>query len=177
MLFWHIGASVAFVRYAFRDPNMDLRFLGVGAILPDIIDLPLAIGGWDTFGTVRLFGHSMVFSGALMLVVLVVTRRGSWRKRLLLLAIGALVHLALDAMWRAPETLWWPFLGSGFTTSGFATYGAYVAELVRNPLVWLGEVVGIMYLVWLSFRSGLGEPAARTALLRTGIVSAPIERS
>jgi len=27
MLFWHVGATIAFVRYAFRDQNMDLRFL------------------------------------------------------------------------------------------------------------------------------------------------------
>jgi membrane-bound metal-dependent hydrolase YbcI (DUF457 family) len=177
MLFWHIGASVAFVRYAFRDPNMDLRFLAVGAILPDLIDLPIALFGWGSFGTVRLYGHSMLFSGALMLIVLIVTRRGAWRKRLLLLAIGALVHLALDAMWQAPETLWWPFLGTAFASSGFVTYGAYVADLVRSPLLWLGEVVGVSYLVWLSARSGLGERTARTELLRTGIVSAPIERS
>ena len=35
MLFWHLGATVALVRYSFRDDRMDLRFLMLGAVLPD----------------------------------------------------------------------------------------------------------------------------------------------
>jgi len=41
MLFWHVGATIAFVRYTFRDKAMDLRFLALGAILPDLIDTPI----------------------------------------------------------------------------------------------------------------------------------------
>ena len=56
MLFWHIGASVAFIRYAFRDPMMDLRFLAAGAVLSDVADLPIGIFLWPTFETARLVG-------------------------------------------------------------------------------------------------------------------------
>jgi hypothetical protein len=41
MLFWHLGASIAVARYTFRDERMDLRFLALGALLPDIIDTPV----------------------------------------------------------------------------------------------------------------------------------------
>jgi hypothetical protein len=50
VLLWHVGATIAFVRYAFRDPNMDLRYLALGAVLPDLIDTPLGIGFWSLIG-------------------------------------------------------------------------------------------------------------------------------
>jgi hypothetical protein len=177
MLFWHVGASVAFVRYAFRDPMMDLRFLALGAILPDLVDLPIGIAMWDSFQNVRLGAHSMLFAAIILVAVLVATRRGVWRKRLILLAVGALLHLALDAMWQSPDTLWWPFLGSGLAPTEFASYGEYLANLLTNPVMWLGELAGASYLVFLFVRSGLGDGAARAGFLRTGVVSAPIDRT
>jgi membrane-bound metal-dependent hydrolase YbcI (DUF457 family) len=177
MLLWHIGASIAFVRYAFRDPFMDLRFLALGAILSDILDLPFGIILWDNHETVRLFGHSILFGAAVMIVVLVATRRGPWRKRLILLATGVLLHLALDAMWQSPGTLWWPFLGDGFTATGFASYSDYVGDLLTNPIMWAGEAAGMAYLVALWRKSELGAPHNLREFLATGVVSAPIDRT
>lgn len=177
MLFWHVGASMAFVRYAFRDPMMDLRFLALGAVLPDLIDLPIGIAMWSTLSNVRLAAHSMLFAAAILVAVLIATRRGVWRKRLILLAVGALLHLVLDAMWQSPDTLWWPFFGSGLAATEFATYGDYVTNLVSNPIMWLGEAAGASYVVYLFMRSGLRDRSARSSFLRTGIVSAPIERT
>jgi glucan phosphoethanolaminetransferase (alkaline phosphatase superfamily) len=176
MFFWHIGASVGFIRYAFRDPHMDLRFLALGAVLSDIVDLPVAILFWSSYETDKLVGHSTMFAVVLMVAVLVLTRRGLWRKRLILLATGVLLHLALDAMWQSPETLWWPFFGSEFTRSGFATYGAYVSEVVSNPWVWVGEIVGLVYLVALWRKADLSKASVRKTFMRTGVVSAPIDR-
>lgn len=155
---------------------MDLRFLALGAIVADLIDLPIGIAMWGTFGSVRLAAHSLVFSAALMVGVLIATRRGSTRKRWMLFAVGALVHLALDAMWSDPETLWWPFLGWEFTPSGFTTYGAYVSDLFTDPRLWFGEIAGAGYLILLWRRSGLSDPNARRTLVATGTVSAPIGR-
>lgn len=176
MLLWHIGASIAFVRYAFRDPFMDLRFLALGAIVSDLVDLPVGIAMWSRFESVRLFGHSILFGVTLMVVVLVATRRGTWRKRLILVATGVLLHLALDAMWQSPGSLWWPFLGDGFTSSGFAGYGEYVKDLVSNPVVWAGEAIGLVYLVVLWRKAGLDDADKRQVLYRTGVVSAAIDR-
>ena len=82
MLFWHVGATTAFIRYAFRDPAMDLRFLALGAIAADLIDLPIGIVMWDTFRSVRLAAHSLVFGAAAMVGVLVFTRRGADKEAL-----------------------------------------------------------------------------------------------
>lgn len=174
MVFWHVGATTAFIRYAFRDPAMDLRFLALGAILPDLIDLPIGIVWWESFTSVRLVAHSIVFGAGVMVAVLIVTRRGPRRKRWMLVAVGILLHLALDAMWQAPETLWWPFLGTEFTSSGFTTYGAYLTDLLTNPMMWLGELAGLAYLAVLWSRAGLSDPEARQVLLRDGRVSARI---
>jgi membrane-bound metal-dependent hydrolase YbcI (DUF457 family) len=153
---------------------MDLRFLALGAVLADVIDLPIGILMWDTFGTVRLASHSLVFAAAVMVGVLVFTRRGATRKRWMLLAVGVLAHLAFDAMWQDAETLWWPFLGWDFTTSGFATYGEYVASLFSDPRLWIGEIAGVGYLILLWRKSGLSDAGARHRLVTTGTVSARI---
>jgi membrane-bound metal-dependent hydrolase YbcI (DUF457 family) len=154
---------------------MDLRFLALGAVLPDLIDLPTAIVWWDAFGSVRLAAHSITFGALVMVAVLVLTRRGPLRKRWMLLAVGVLLHLALDAMWQAPETLWWPFLGTAFTPSGFPTYAEYVRDLLGNPVLWAGEAVGLAYLVWLGRRVGIGDPEVRRSVLRTGVVSVGLD--
>lgn len=174
MFLWHIGATTAFIRYAFRDPAMDLRYLALGAIVPDLIDLPAGVALWSRFESPRLVGHSLAFGAMCLVVVLIATRRGPVRKRWVLFAVGVLMHLFLDAMWRQPETLWWPLLGSSFSGTGFATYGAYVGDLMRQPLMWAGEFAGLAYLIVLARRSKLAESGPRNVFLRTGTVSARI---
>jgi hypothetical protein len=94
----------------------------------------------------------------------------------MLFAVGVLLHLAFDAMWRSPETLWWPFFGWEFSASGFTTYGAYVRDLLTDPVMWLGELAGLTYLVYLWRASGMSDPDKRKLFLATGAVSAPIGR-
>lgn len=175
MFFWHVGATIAFVRYAFRDEAMDLRYLAVGAVLPDLIDVPVAIAMWSSWEAPRLFGHSLLFGSLILVGVLIATSRGRRRKQWILLSVGVLMHLALDAMWADPNTLWWPFLGWGFTTTGFATFSEYVSSVLRDPWMWAGEAAGLAYLVFLWRASGLDDADARGRLLSTGQVSAPIE--
>lgn len=155
---------------------MDLRFLALGAIAPDLIDLPIGIAWWGSLEAVRLTAHSLAFGTAVMVAVLVVTRRGPRRKQWMLFAVGVLMHLFLDAMWNDPETLWWPFLGSTFTTTGFPTYAGYLQDLLANPVMWAGELVGVVYLVWMARRIGLGDPDVRRSFLRTGVASVGLGR-
>jgi hypothetical protein len=177
MLFWHVGASVAFIRYAFRDPMMDIRFLAVGAVLADLVDLPIGILAWSTLGSPRLVAHSMAFAFLAMVLVAIFTRRGSVRKKWILLAVGLLLHLALDAMWRSPETLWWPLFGWGFTSSGVQSFGAYAANVLTSPWMWAGEAIGLIYLVVLWRKSAMSTAGARSRFMDSGVVSAPIDRS
>ena len=154
---------------------MDLRYLALGAILPDLIDTPIAFVMWSSWQAPRLTTHSLLFGSTAMVMVLLATRRGSRRKRWMLVAVGVLMHLGLDAMWADPHTLWWPFLGWEFTRSSMATFGTYAASVLSDPWMWGGEVVGLVYLAFLWRSSGLDDPAARARLLSSGVVSAPIE--
>jgi membrane-bound metal-dependent hydrolase YbcI (DUF457 family) len=176
VLFWHAGATVLFTRYTFRDPKMDLRYLLLGAILPDLIDTPLGFIFWSSVENVRLVAHSLLFAAVAMAVVMLMTRRGRPRKRWMPLAVGILLHLVFDAMWRQPETLWWPSQGWEFTSTGYATVTEYLGWLLTDPTTWLLEAAGLAYLVWLGLRSNLNEAPARQAFLKTGRVQAPIGR-
>jgi len=173
---WHVGATVAFVRYAFRDEAMDLRYLAIGAILPDVIDTPIAMAMWSSWEAPRLATHSLLFGSIVMVAVLVGTSGGVRRKQWMLVAIGVLMHLGLDAMWADPDTLWWPLFGWEFTRVGLSTFGAYVSTVLSDPSMWAGEIAGFAYLVLLWRSSDLGDKNARQALLSTGRVSAPIGR-
>jgi len=175
MLLWHLGATIAFTRYAFRDERMDLRFLMLGAIVADLIDTPIGFLFWDQFHNVRLVAHSLLFGASLMVVVVLATRRGRPRKQWMPVAIGVLMHLFLDAMWQEPNTLWWPFLGWAFTDTGFATASQYLRSILTDWRTWALEAVGLAYLVFLAARSGMSDPTQRRVFLTTGRVAAPID--
>ncbi len=176
MVFWHLGATVAIIRYAFRDDRMDLRFLLVGAVLADVLDTPIGLIRYDSFGGVRLVAHSLPFAAAVMVAVLLGTRRGRPRKRWMPLAVGLFMHLFLDAMWSDPETLWWPFLGLDFSAAEAGDAAAYVADILRDWRVWALEGVGLAYLAFLAHRGRLSDRDARRGFYATGRIDVPIER-
>ena len=126
MLFWHIGGTIALIRYAFRDERMDLRFLVLGAVVADLVDTPIGLVGYESLGAVRLGSHSLLVASLVMVAVVVLTRRGRPRRRWMALAVGMLAHLVLDAMWADQETFLWPFLGWEFTRPGRPTVGGYL---------------------------------------------------
>jgi len=175
MLFWHVGATIAITRYSFRDDRMDLRMLVLGALLPDAVDTPIGLLFYDRFGGVRLFSHGLVFASIVMVTVVLATRRGRPRKLWMPLAIGLLFHLLLDAMWLAPETLWWPLLGVDFTPAGAGSVSDYLSELVTDWRMWCGEFVGLAYLVFMWRAAGLSKPESRKLLLSSGRIDVPIE--
>ena len=176
MLFWHVGGTIALVRYTFRDERMDLRFLVLGAVLPDLVDTPIGLVAFGATQSVRLVGHSLVAAGGLMVAVLLTTRRGRPRKRWMPVAIGVLLHLFLDAMWADPETLWWPFLGVEFSAAPESTVAEYLGNVVTNWRTWALEVIGVVYLAVLARRARLTERAARDLLRTTGRIGVPIGR-
>lgn len=176
MLFWHLGGTIAITRNVFRDDRMDLRFLALGALIPDLVDTPIGLAFFGSLHSVRLIGHSLLAAALVMTIVVLRTRRGRPRKRWMPLAIGMLLHLLLDAMWSDAATLWWPFLGVDFTPSGAATAGAYVTSILTDWRVWAFEAVGLVYLVVLGRNAHLATAEARSRLITTGTVDVPIER-
>jgi len=175
MLLWHVGATVAIARYAFRDDRMDLRMLVLGALLPDLIDTPIGLIFYGHLGGVRLVTHGLLLAAAVMVVVVLSTSRGRHRKAWMPLAIGLLLHVVLDAMWLDPETLWWPLFGWEFSSAGPENVGDYVVDVLTDWRVWSGEVVGALYLAYLAVAAGLSDPEKRRLLWTTGRVDAPID--
>ncbi len=173
MILWHVGGTIAVVRYVFKDPAMDLRFLAFGAILPDLVDKPI---GWAFFDTGRVFAHALVFPVAVLAVVMLATARGTTRRKAWLgLPIGSLLHLFLDLQFTDPEGFWWPFLGAEFPGQD-AALGSRIVDSLTDPWVIAGEVVGLMYLVTLYRRGGLTDADQRDAFLRTGRIPLPVPR-
>lgn len=166
MLFWHLGATTFLFRWIFRDPLVDLRFLAVGALLPNLLDTPAAIAFGFPDDAYRLWAHSLAFPVLVMTVVMVLTKRGSARKPWMALSVGVFFHLFLDRMWSLPETILWPFLGTGFSSMGVADPAGMLSASLS---VWsvAGEVAGLAYLllIW-----GWAPPEDRAAFGSTGVL-------
>ncbi len=134
---------------------IDYRILAVGALLPDIIDKPLAFilpGVLEGVG--RNIGHTLLFS----LLLLVIWRLDSGRKLnfLLPLAIGSALHVLFDGMFTIPSTLLWPSMGWEFVDSGHATdlFSALPVPSLPWNVHWLvfSEVLGSLLLAHTVFK-------------------------
>lgn len=174
MFLWHVGMTVLIARYVFRDPAMDLRWVVLGSVLPDLIDKPIAaILFHETFHTHRVYGHALVFPVALMVAGLLLTRRGSTaRKAAFGVVIGVFVHLVLDGAWTSPEGFLWPFFGWSFPPVAGSDLPTLLRHMLTDPWVWAGEAAGAAYLVYL-WRRYLSSKGALAAALRTGRVAMP----
>lgn len=110
-LLGHAGLTVASVDKLDHPRRVDLRLAGLLALLPDLVDKPIAVFAWDLVnGSTRNFGHSAL--GALgVLAVLLVFRERVGRPWLLWSCYAG--HLLLDLMWtgRSPVVFCWPLLG------------------------------------------------------------------
>lgn len=128
--------------------RIDLRILLIGTLLPDIIDKPLGyILLPGLFGTGRLFCHALIFP-------IVLAAAGMWLYRarrsthLLVLAYASGMHLLLDAMWRTPSILLWPFAGPmprGGTSGDWLA--RIIDTLLTNPAAYVPEIAGAILLV------------------------------
>jgi len=169
MLFWHLGATVWLFRWIFRDPKVDIRFLVIGAVLADLIDLPIGtvIMG-DRYSTGELWSHSLAVPTLYMAIVLLVTRRGRQRRAWMALGVGWLFHLLLDGMWVDRGVFLWPFFGWQIPP-GEAPYWPLAWErALSDPWRWIKEAMGLGYLVWLWLALGLGDVERRNSVLETG---------
>ncbi|MDP9494430.1 MAG: metal-dependent hydrolase [Actinomycetota bacterium] len=169
MLFWHAGATLWLFRWIFQDPKVDVRFLLVGAVLPDLADLTLGTLVFpDRFSTGELYFHSLLLPSLYMVGVLLTTRRGRSRRAFMAVGVGWLFHLLLDGMWTDPEVLFWPFFGWEATLGIVPYWPSAWARALSDPWRWVLDAIGLGYLVWLWFAAGLTGRERRLTLYRTG---------
>jgi len=131
---------------------LDLRFVLIGSLLPDIIDKPLGhLLFRETLSNGRIFSHTLLFSFIISLAgyLLYYRRRQIW---LSALATGSLFHLVLDEMWFMPRTLLWPTFGFSFdklTIDNLVSYWLY--DLII-PKIYIPEILGLLVLTWFGLK-------------------------
>jgi hypothetical protein len=160
MLLWFVGPSVLIVWAVFASPAADYRLVALGSTLP-LLELPV--------GEPRVL-HSVTGAAVVLGAVMLGARGRRLRQRQLLgIAIGMLLHLALDGIWGDAEAFWWPFLGAGWST-------AELPELARGPWTLVLEAAGLAACVWAYRRFRLDEPERRRQFLRTGRLGKDVVR-
>jgi hypothetical protein len=158
VLLWFVGGSALIVWNVFRDPAIDYRMLALGSLLPDLLDV--------------VTGHRVAHSITVSIAVLVALMLGTIghrprRKRLLMLPIGMLLHLALDGVFQSTRTFWWPI-------TGLAPVTGQIPSFERGVLLNVAfEVAGALILRWFWKRFHLGEAEPRATLLATGRLPIP----
>ena len=167
MLFWRLGAITFLFRWIFRDPIVDMRFLALGVVVPDVIDLLAATILGAEYA--RLWGHPLALPTLLAIGILLTTRRGRRRRGWMALVVAWMLHLVVDQMWLHEAVLFWPFFGWDIVipaTGGF--WAAAWQRALSDPWRWVLELVGLGYLAWLFAASGLRDRKARERLIATG---------
>ena len=156
MLLWFLGTALLTVWYVFTDPRFDYRLLLVGAVLPDVIDLPEGHAKW---------AHSLTVAVGVLVAVMVVTAGRKPIRRLLLgLPIGMLLHLVFDGAFASTKVFWWPFSGSWGSVRVPSVERSWVLNLLM-------EAAGAAMLWWAWRRFGLADRGRRQQLLRHGTLS------
>jgi len=173
LLFGHVGLTIGLARTLSRE--VDVRWVAVAAMLPDIIDKPLRYFIAPTFtqGNTRTVGHSLTVLLVGMVVVFLLRRtiRGPGVVTLMLP-----MHLLLDGMW-TPDlrvSLLWPWAGNAFPPlyeEGMSGVWNHLMRNLSDPVNLTGELGGMLILGYLWRWCGLSSPARRAQVWQTGVLT------
>jgi membrane-bound metal-dependent hydrolase YbcI (DUF457 family) len=123
--------------------KIDYRLVLLSSLLPDVIDKPLGIYLLpNRMGNGRAFGHSVAFVLALWVLGgwLYLKRGKPWG---IYLALGTILHLALDRMWDNPRTLLWPVHGWSFERNHFPSWLTFILNsMFTDPNAYIPEIMG-----------------------------------
>jgi hypothetical protein len=152
MVFWFFAPSIVAVHDIFRSRGLDYRLIGLGALLPLIIDAPLGYFA---------YGHSLIVAVAVLALVMLLTigRSRLLRRRLICIPIGWLCGLVLSGAFLHDVSFLWPLLGSDFPDDSL---------IPPITILVLLDAAGIAIGFWAWGRFGLRDRATRTEFLRTG---------
>jgi len=153
MLLWFVFGAIFGVWNVFQSPGLDFRLVAVGALWPELIDLPFRA---------QAYAHTLLAATLVLVVTMLATTgrgRRLRRRRALGLAIGWFSGLVLSAAWAHKEVFWWPAFGTARPDAAlFAVWPVVVAE----------ELLGAAAAWWVWTRFGLRDPARRRELVHTG---------
>jgi len=154
-----IALGLASLR-AWKSPaRMDYRLVLFGAILPDLIDKPLAyVTGLDS----RIWAHTFLFLFAILALSFVPMLRG-----LRLVGFGVASHLLLDLIWNQPAVVWYPAYGWSFPMAPFDA-ARWLDTLLHDPYVQAGEIVGLAVLIAFAWTQGIASWKALRDFVRHG---------
>ena len=172
LVFGHVGLTIGLARVLSRE--VDVRWVAVAAMLPDIIDKPLRyfIAPAFTQSNTRTVGHSLTVLLVGMVVVLLLRRtiRGPG-----VVALMLPMHLLLDGMW-TPDlrvSLLWPWAGNGFPPLhevGMLGVWNHLIRDLSDPVNLAGELGGMVVLGSLWRWYGLSSAARRAHVWKTGML-------
>ena len=177
LLFGHVGLTIGLARTLSRE--VDIRWVAVASMLPDVIDKPLRyfVASAFTQGNTRTVGHALTVILVSMVMVLLLRRtiRGAGVVALLLP-----LHLLLDSMWvpDARVSLLWPWAGNGFPPvyeDGLLGLWDHLVHDLCSPVNLTGELGGMLVLGYLWRWCGLSSAARRVQVWKTGVL-APVPR-
>jgi hypothetical protein len=131
---------------------MDIRFLLVGSLLPDIIDKPIGVYFFrETFSNGRIFSHTLLFLISITVIGFLIKKYfgKTWG---LALSFGTFFHLILDEMRLIPKTLLWPLFGIGFEKYEIGNWLMNMLQgLLENPKLYVPEIIGFLLVMWFSW--------------------------
>jgi len=111
-IFAHVfcGALIGLAFWHLTNDRRALPICILGAILPDLLDKPLAMLSPGILGGGRTIGHSLIFFATIYVVGVLLWH---YRHTLLGIAFACAIfsHQILDAMWTEFATWCYPFLG------------------------------------------------------------------
>lgn len=159
-------------------PEADYRLAALCALLPDLVDKPVATFIMTEANAALLFGHTLLLHGLAWLAAAVSGRLRRWLPYLLAFS----GHLLADRMWGFKQTLLWPFLGPQFhqwqhVGSPKAILHAYLQIIVEEPKLILFEIIGAVLLVWFVVDRQLWRRQRLQAFLHSGQPTKPVVRA
>jgi hypothetical protein len=162
MLLWFVFGAIFGVWNVFQSPGLDFRLIALGALLPELLDLP--------FGA-QAYAHTLIAAVVVLVATMLLTTgrgRRLRRRRALGLAIGWFSALVLSASWTHNEVFWWPAFGTARPDAPlFAVW----------PVVVIEELLGLAAAWWTWTRFGLRDAARRRELLHSGRLTIVGERT
>lgn len=131
----------------FDGGSPDLRWYLTGTLLPDMVDKPVGqVFFKPYFENGRIYCHTLLFTSSLLVAGLR-RRRRKEDGRLLLLALGVISHLVVDAIWREPTTVFWPLLGPFERYPSLKGVLGQIAEYLHDPTFWAEEMGGLILFI------------------------------